>query len=1026
MDPDALNYNPNASIPTTNCIYAPTRELHAGCMDTEAINIQLTANVSCPTCCVYEACLDPTAINYNPSASKACTDCCQYFSNRLPNGLKTAAKRDLSFFAPVAPTHTSAPPIMPAIQNQWYWKIYFQRKRISVVALAIMFGLLLTLWLYRRAWIESLEKRTYLPTWPYRHQVSVKSIGHTRLIKPVINSFKPFIEKETTTSMVPFSNYSEGPHTYLLLIDHHGQQDHRSWFYNQVAQQFKQAGVSIQHYFFTDRPLIFWNDKHRAGIPLETLLDQFEEAQVIIFSEGANWVDPFRQELEYWADRFKFWKNRVWMTPIPLESWGNREFLLAQQFKIIPPSNWGFEAILKPAQDFEFKREWINSLRPHAISPLPPIDANNATEVVFKHFPEKIRKWIAACCIYSELHPLLTLEIGHQVLGEDFINNSDWLLILQLPWFEHGFIPDKIRQALIPILSPSEQATIHQLIHKYLEGTTPVIDSSYAKGIHEIETTSHQLLKKPQHKRTQDRWFPKLHFLQFLGLPIDRTNLDMITKRTAYQPILSKSLKPDRSLTNLRYYALFAFIIALAAMLWRAPMQGKLDMLDGNLYHIANPKDSLDFKTNKAWFAVQKDRLNDVGAITRNVQSNPYFQGNIQPYQDSIFSRTIQIAQYQRAIDAYHKKHFPNALQWLNQPVFNHFNANNQILTVHDYWHLLGLTYWQLGQLDSARQLMNKIENNAPDYWQQQRPHLKHALTYEFVDSIAYGHIRIRQNRQYQFLDQHGQLLPQKFDFAYPFQTTENLDAALTREDTVALVYHRRQFQFVGPKGDFIPNTTFKRLIPVQCGNSQWGYTNSKDAPIIACRFEKAWPFQADQELAKVALEGKIGYIKRNGAYGVLPIYDEGDNFVGNRANVRLNDQWGYIDATGNVVIPFRFDSAEPFTNGTAQVEIGNTRFKIDEYGRCLSGNNCPVASFTIRIVERISQRPVSNATISHPIYGKLTTSEVGIIKLQLLEHLLPRQATFSVEAAGFVTEEIALTLAAGQSIPTIYLDRVQ
>ena len=1026
MDPHALNYNPRASIPTTNCIYAPTRALHAGCMDTEAINIEPMANVSCPTCCVFEACLDPKAINYNPEASKACTDCCQYYSTRLPGALKTAAGRDLSYFPVATSKQAASPPDITAIQNQWYWKLYFQRKRISVVALAIMFGLLLTLWLYRRAWIESLEKRTYLPTWPYRPQLLSTSTASNTLIKPIISSFKPFIERRGPPNMVPFSNYSEGPHTYLLLIDHHGQQDHRAWFYDQVAQQFKQAGVSIQHYFFTDRPLVFWNDKHRAGIPLETLLDQFEEAQVIIFSEGTNWVDPFRQELEYWADRFKFWKNRVWMTPIPLESWGNREFLIAQQFKIIPPSNWGFEAILKPAQDFEFKREWINSLRPHAISPLPVIDAQNAKEVVFKHFPEKIRKWIAACCIYSELHPLLTLEIGHQVLGADFINNSDWLLLLQLPWFENGYIPDPIRQSLIPILTPTEQADTHQVIHKYLEGTMPLMDTSFAKGLHEVESTTHQLLKKPQHKRTQDRWFPKLHFLQFLGLPIDRTNLDIITKRTAYQPILSKSLKPDRSLTNFRIYALVAFIIALATMLWRAPLNGKLDILDSNLYHIANPKDSLDFITNRAWLAIQRDQLTDVAAITKMVNHNPYFQGQLASYQDTIYQRNIQLAQYERASRAYQRKHFANALQWLNQPVFDPVKSNGDLPFAPHYWHLLGLTYWQLGQLDSARLQMNRIERLNPEYWQQHAPNLKLALNYEFVDSLQYGRIRIRQNRQYQFLDNHGQSLTNQFDFAYPYQTTENLDAALTREDTVALIYHRGQYQFVGPNGDFIPQTNFKRLLPVQCGNGLWGYTNSKDAPVIACRFEQAWPFPTNQELAKVAVAGKIGYIGRNGVYGVAPIYEEGDDFVGNRANVRLNDQWGYIDATGHVVIPFRFDSAEPFRNGTAQVEIGNTRFRIDEFGRCLSGNNCPVASFTLKIMERTSLRPVANATVNHPIYGKLTTDETGVIKLQLLEHLLPRQATFSIEAAGFVTEEIALTLAAGQSIPTIYLDRVQ
>jgi len=65
-DPEALNYNPNATIDDGSCRYP----IIYGCTDPEATNYNPDAEVDDGTC-VYpsrEGCTDPNALNYNPDA----------------------------------------------------------------------------------------------------------------------------------------------------------------------------------------------------------------------------------------------------------------------------------------------------------------------------------------------------------------------------------------------------------------------------------------------------------------------------------------------------------------------------------------------------------------------------------------------------------------------------------------------------------------------------------------------------------------------------------------------------------------------------------------------------------------------------------------------------------------------------------------------------------------------------------------------------------------------------------------------
>jgi LPXTG-site transpeptidase (sortase) family protein len=80
-DPDALNYDSNANIDDGSCEY-PEPEI-PGCTDPEALNYNPEANLDDETCEYEEpepeipGCMDPEALNYNPDATED-DDSCEY------------------------------------------------------------------------------------------------------------------------------------------------------------------------------------------------------------------------------------------------------------------------------------------------------------------------------------------------------------------------------------------------------------------------------------------------------------------------------------------------------------------------------------------------------------------------------------------------------------------------------------------------------------------------------------------------------------------------------------------------------------------------------------------------------------------------------------------------------------------------------------------------------------------------------------------------------------------------------------
>ena len=92
------------------------------------------------------------------------------------------------------------------------------------------------------------------------------------------------------------------------------------------------------------------------------------------------------------------------------------------------------------------------------------------------------------------------------------------------------------------------------------------------------------------------------------------------------------------------------------------------------------------------------------------------------------------------------------------------------------------------------------------------------------------------------------------------------------------------------------------------------------------------------EELARVLLNDKWGFIDKSGTLVIPCKYDDSGSFSEGLAEVKLNGKSGFIDKSGTLVIPCKYDDASFFREGLAGVKLNHKWGFIDKSNYC-----CPL-----------------------------------------------------------------------------------
>lgn len=94
------------------------------------------------------------------------------------------------------------------------------------------------------------------------------------------------------------------------------------------------------------------------------------------------------------------------------------------------------------------------------------------------------------------------------------------------------------------------------------------------------------------------------------------------------------------------------------------------------------------------------------------------------------------------------------------------------------------------------------------------------------------------------------------------------------------------------------------------------------------------WGIGFNEGLTKVDIDGKTGYINRNGQIVIRSQYNLGSCFSNGLAAVRIRKKWGFINKKGELVIQAKFDAVSNYSEGLALVKIGKFWGYIDKIGK--------------------------------------------------------------------------------------------
>lgn len=117
--------------------------------------------------------------------------------------------------------------------------------------------------------------------------------------------------------------------------------------------------------------------------------------------------------------------------------------------------------------------------------------------------------------------------------------------------------------------------------------------------------------------------------------------------------------------------------------------------------------------------------------------------------------------------------------------------------------------------------------------------------------------------------------------------------------------------------------------------NGKWGYIDENNIEVIAPQYDDAFPFY-EENFAIVKLNEQWSGIDKNGVAILQYEYEEfepfyNDYFYGPAFRIKNNGKYGYIDAYGDVVIPFVYDYISDFEMGFEVIVGLNGKYGVYE-----------------------------------------------------------------------------------------------
>ena len=194
---------------------------------------------------------------------------------------------------------------------------------------------------------------------------------------------------------------------------------------------------------------------------------------------------------------------------------------------------------------------------------------------------------------------------------------------------------------------------------------------------------------------------------------------------------------------------------------------------------------------------------------------------------------------------------------------------------------------------------------------------------------------RVQDGASFWLVDRSLRLITEtRFEYAYPFA------------EHLAVVKSDGKFGYMKSDGTWLLPPKFDDarsfhdgLAIVRLG-SKFGYVKADGAWLIQPSFDEAEAFEGG--FAVVTLDGKRGIIDATGGWlGTTPLHRLDASLQRGLIAIKSDRRWGFVDASGAVVIEAKYDEVGGFERGVSWVKLNDAWCAIDRRGRALTSLPC-------------------------------------------------------------------------------------
>ena len=254
------------------------------------------------------------------------------------------------------------------------------------------------------------------------------------------------------------------PSEYLFLIDLTEIDDHYSTFMNNIVDMLETDGVYTKTFFYSYDPRKCFYKMGDKPVSLFDIKSNYPNFNLILVGDCQSLINPINNQLHKWTELFYSWNHSAILTYRHPKDWSNNEILLSETFFLLPASIESFRFL---ADYFEtnFDSQPINfdsiksTLSPRYFEQMPA-----DVKSLRRYFnDEKTFQWLCSCAVFPQINWSLTLFLSSFL--EMQLTEEKLLMIIRLPWFRNGIMPDDLRSQLIGEL---QQKTLRNIRYAIL------------------------------------------------------------------------------------------------------------------------------------------------------------------------------------------------------------------------------------------------------------------------------------------------------------------------------------------------------------------------------------------------------------------------------------------------------------------------------------------------------------------------------------------------------------------------------